>query len=471
MEQDEIALFRERLRGAFSYREKALSESTAHPGEAALGRHATQAARTVECLRTEAARIASRAESRLRGLNARIAQLHQKASSSRMAPERINERHRTLSRMAASATYVQVGMREAFNARASADLGGFIDLPLEAYARKLRTPRVDPPPAYWFAVIASCAIALIAISLPWLHAAGESGSLIHIGRPLAAAGAITDPVPDTLNALWVAALLMPLAALGLALMRLPWLATAWGLLLAGCGMAAAGATPLALLLLRSGAAPGLSQWMHATGVGLWAYGLAGLAIIMCASWRRDLILGRAESTWREVFVVGGTILGVFFLAAWAASLLPGGGMAFRAALSGRDDGRIEITCANRTRMPALVRLTPPSFSTSTDGPAATQTYYVSIYVKGRTEPVFRLLPEPGPVWTLPGNTLQGEEEFSVGPGLAASFSANAFALLDNRGAFDALKLVFSDAHGRHVYESQFDAAPASATITEQAGAG
>lgn len=159
----------ERLRRAFSYREKALKEAARaedEPARFAAQSHAREADRLIPGVRDEISRQAAKAGRRLHETLARQEDLFRRAAIGAVPPRKANKTNRGLENEIAQLRGRLAYLNHCLNATNSEELGGFVDMPLGQYVRAVRkkVPRVPltPSPAGFVLWIGLVALAVLA---------------------------------------------------------------------------------------------------------------------------------------------------------------------------------------------------------------------------------------------------------------------------------------------------------------------
>ncbi|MBI5094469.1 MAG: hypothetical protein HZB26_18785 [Candidatus Hydrogenedentes bacterium] len=462
-----------RLRAALSHRDKAklsIQECAQALASGAINKarhdslyefysgHLRAAEQEVATARAEQRRHLDTLQSKLSAALDSQFGISERATSGILSATKANARNREL---AADIERYRAAITECaslISANSAAELGGFIDLPLDQYARPTLG---EPAPVSRFQIAATYllpVVMLFSAFLPWLKLGNDVRALLDIVPLLSSAGAAPDAPSDLLRFVWLPFVLIPLLAYPISLLR-DHQNAGWGLILTGLGAVSAVLVPLGALSVNPGNPVSIVEFIVGLQFGAFAYLVSGAALALLGAFRLRLRSMPGEQTNRGVLLLAAS--GLLILLAGGVVLLftpKPSAVVFEARPPDPATGQIVFSCNNRA--PAPIELYVPWPEQGNRGMTGLQaTYGVSVYVQLDNSSEFKLFPLSQDYWVRRGIPFPENRALRVDPQHTLDLALDTRRLQDTTPAVQRIRLVVARADGRTAYSFDSDPLP------------
>jgi hypothetical protein len=334
------------------------------------------------------------------------AHLPDHVSAGKISPQLANNRNRELTERIGA---LRAELREV-DARAMAesaeDLGGFVDLPLEEYPRRIQAASGSMPgevaaevsyPKRWelaTVLVAGC-VCVLAVFLPWVIRGGEVESLFRVGLDLS-----TDGANPFARLAWVAYVLIPWLGV-VVLLRIRGIALGWSLLGVGLLMLAGALLPVALAGADRVHSEDLRQLWGALHSGPILYAIGAILLIVVGAlrvspWDDSLVHALTTS-----LVLVGTVAAVAGIAALFLFFGPQpGSVRFEVTRYEDSVDVVRVICRNGSRDTIRLAIPWPDDGADSFDSGETPDFGAQLEARESHTGAFRALPYSQEPWEL-----------------------------------------------------------------------
>ncbi|MBI4560358.1 MAG: hypothetical protein HY706_22450 [Candidatus Hydrogenedentes bacterium] len=325
-------------------------------------------------------------------------------------------------------------------------IGGFVDLPLDAYGSRLLELRPARAKLALLAYILPPVMSL-SVFLPWLEFDGQGRSLYGIVDLLNSVGIATESTPIPLALVWLFYALLPLIVWPVMFLR-DRLNVSWGLLLTGAAAVCGVCAPMAALAVNPTNPLPPTEWLLGVRLGAFVYVIGGFGLVVLGLKHTRLEASPRMRTVRQLQKAATAAIVLMVLGLIALALMPGK-MSLRTESEGLDPaGLIRLTLRNTGVAPINVYVPwPEGVARRPAGAGTMTTYGIALYVQERGRPEFRLLRSDSECWLYLGAPVRAETLVSIGPGLRADIKLDTACLRQSGIEAEAVRLSVTRSDG------------------------